>query len=84
MNELGIPIDYERYCATMKHIVFTYRRTILLPEKIKRSLFAVTCGFVEKTYPEYLEKQDRFALLARALTARDYGKYKIYCEADID
>ena len=84
MNELGIPIDEERYCATMKHIVFTYRRTILLPEEIKRSLFAATCGFVEKTYPEYLEKQDRFALLARALASRDYGKYKIYCEADID
>lgn len=84
MNELGIPIDDERYCATMKHIVFTYRRTILLPEEIKRSLFAATCGFVETTYAEYLGKQDRFALLARALVARDYGKYSVYCEADID
>ena len=84
MNELGIPIDYERYCATMKHIVFTYRRTILLPEEIKRSLFAVTCGFVEQTYPEYMKRQKRFALLASALATRDYGKYKVYCEADID
>lgn len=84
MNELNIPINDERYCATMKHIVFTYRRTILLPEEIKRSLFAVTCGFVEQTYPEYMKRQKRFALLASALATRDYGKYKVYCEADID
>ncbi|MBQ8619649.1 MAG: glycosyltransferase family 2 protein [Clostridia bacterium] len=83
MRQLSIPFDHDQYCLTMKHIVFTYRRTILLSEEIKRSIFAATCGFVEKYYPEYLAGKDCYSILATALVNRDYRKYKACCEADL-
>lgn len=83
MGQLSLPVDYEQYCLTMKHIVFTYRRTILLPEEIKKNVFAATCGFIENTYPQYTTVKDRYTILAQALVSRNYGKYKACCEADL-
>lgn len=80
MNDLEIPLNYESYKKTMHHIVFTYRRCILLPEEIKRDVFVATYAFLEKNYSEFWLNRDEYYLLAKAIRNHNYAKYRIFCE----
>ena len=80
MKKLGLEKDYESYRRTMHHIVFTYRRCILLPEHIKKLIFVCTDSFVRDNYGEYLNTRDEYYKLARALQDGQYGKYIVFCE----
>lgn len=80
MNALGLEKNYESYCRTMRHIVFTYRRCVLLPENVKKLIFVCTGAFLEAHYSEYLNTRDRHFKLARALQKHQYGKYCVLCE----
>lgn len=39
-KKMEIPFDYENYQRVMRQIVFTCRRIVMLPEKIKKAVFA--------------------------------------------
>ena len=79
-DKLGIVQDYERYKNVMQHIIFTYRRTVLLPEKIKRCIFIRTAVFLENNYKGYLNMQDEYRKLTKAILTRNYGKYSVFCK----
>ena len=80
MKALGLERNYDSYCRTMHHIVFTYRRCILLPEDIKRLLFSCTRAFLLDQYGSYYETKDAYFRLAQALQHGQYGKYCVLCE----
>lgn len=80
MKELGLQADYETYCRDMRHIVFTYRRMIMLPEEIKKTVFLCTRDFMMSTYGELLNTNDTHRRLAKALQKEQYGKYCVLCE----
>lgn len=80
MKALGLERSYESYCRTMHHIVFTYRRCILLPEDIKKLIFVCTGAFLSENYPEYTKTKDEYFRLAQALCHSQYGKYRVLCE----
>ena len=77
-DKCGIARDYNSYRKAMKHIVFTYRRTILLPERVKEAIFICTKAFLEKYYNEYVNKKDKYYLLAYAIMKKNYAKYAVY------
>lgn len=52
----------------------------MLPEKIKKAVFAGECEFVCTNFKEYLKKKDRYYFLAKAILNKDYTKYSIYCQ----
>ena len=79
-KKMEIPFDYENYQRVMRQIVFTCRRIVMLPEKIKRAVFAGECEFVCTNFKEYLKKKDRYYFLAKAILNKDYAKYSIYCQ----
>jgi glycosyltransferase involved in cell wall biosynthesis len=79
MEKLGLKKDYDSYCRTMRHIVFTYRRCILLPEDVKKMIFVCTKAFLRENYGEYLNIQDRYYKLSRSLQQYQYGKYCVLC-----
>ena len=79
-EEFNIKRDYSAYKKIMKHIVFTYRRTIFLSEQIKKAIFVSTGAFVFEYFKEYAGVKDKYYLLANALKKRDYAKYVVYCE----
>ena len=79
MKQLGISTDYESYRRTMRHIVFTYRRMVLLPEDVKKYVFVCTREFLLQNYGDYLDKKDEYRNLSRAFQKNDYGKYSVYC-----
>ena len=79
MEELGLERNYESYCRTMHHIVFTYRRCILLPEHIKKLIFVCTGAFIRKYYREFLNNHDKYYKLSCALQKYQYGKYCVLC-----
>ncbi len=81
-EELGIPLSYESYCMTMRHIVFSYRRTELLPDEVKKWMFLCTGDFVMKHYAAYGTTKDEYLPLFRALQAYQYEKYCVFCERD--
>ena len=77
---MGISIDYSNYRRVMKHIIYTYRRTILLSEEAKKNIFIGTCEFVTLNFNNYMCEKDEYYFLAKAFMKRDYRKYIIYCE----
>lgn len=79
-KELNIPIDYDNYKRVMKHIVFTFRRIVLLPDEVKKSIFICTSAFVCDNFEKYIHKKDQYYLLAKSLINKDYAKYTVYCE----
>lgn len=79
MKQLGLERDYESYCRTMCHIVFTYRRCILLPEHIKKLIFVCTGSFLRENYGAYLNTYDEYYKLSCALQKSQYGKYCVLC-----
>ena len=79
-KKMEIPFDYENYQRVMRQIVFTCRRIVMLPEKIKKAVFAGECEFVCTNFKEYLKKKDRYYFLAKAILNKDYAKYSIYCQ----
>lgn len=82
MKQLGLEKNYESYCRTMRHIVFTYRRCILLPENVKRLIFICTRTFLTEHYSKYLSGKDAHSKLAAALIQYQYGKYCVLCETN--
>ena len=80
-TELGIQTDYEGYIQAMRQVVMTYRRTILLPDEIKRAVFVGTKTFLETYFGTYLDSKDQCRLLSRAIVRKQYGKYKVFCES---
>lgn len=77
---LGIIPNYDNYIRVMRQIVMTYRRTILLPEEIKKAIFVGSRKFLEEYYSEHVETDDRCRRLAQAVMRGEYGKYKVLCE----
>jgi hypothetical protein len=80
MEKLGLKKDYDSYCRTMRHIVFTYRRSILLPRDLKRLIFICTRTFMLEQYGEYLTRRDMYSGLAEALLKYRFGRYCVICE----
>lgn len=60
----------------LQHIVLTYRRTALLPEELKRLIFAIECAFIRNRYEQGADNDKLF----QALQSGNYGKYAILCE----
>lgn len=79
-EQYNISRDYESYKSVMMHIVFTYRRTVLLPEEIKKSIFIGTSDFLMNNYSEFLEYKNRYYLLSKAFKEKDFAKYVVYCQ----
>lgn len=79
-KKMEIPLDYENYQRVMQQIVFTYRRIVMLPEKIKKAVFAGECEFVCTNFKWYMKKKDRYYFLAKAISNKDYAKYSIFCQ----
>lgn len=80
MKKLGISISLKSYQHTMGHIVFTYRRTVLLPENIKKNIFLGTRRFMKENYSKYMNSTNVDYLLAKAILDKDYKKYCLFCE----
>lgn len=80
MKALGLEKNYESYRRTMHHILFTYRRCILLPEDIKKLIFVCTGAFLREHYGAYLNTHDAYYKLSCALQKHQYGKYCVLCE----
>ena len=78
--KLGIFPDYDNYIRVMRQIVMTYRRTILLPEEIKKAIFVGSSNFIETYYTDYLHTNDLCLKLAYAIMHGEYGKYKVFCK----
>ena len=79
-EKLGIKTDYHDYVRAMRQIVMTYRRTVFLPEEIKKAIFAGSRHFIETYYSSYTETDDKCRKLTEALLAGHYGKYRVFCE----
>lgn len=79
-KELGINIGYADYRMIMRHIIFTYRRCILLPEEIKKLIFICTRAFLLEQYGGLCNTQDEYYRLSQALQNHEYGKYCVLCE----
>lgn len=80
MKALRLEKNYESYCRTMRHIIFTYRRCILLPVDIKKLIFVCTGTFLQTHYAEHLNTHDAYYRLSCALQKHQYGKYCVLCE----
>ena len=80
MQELGIRIDYNRYKLTMDHIVRTYRRCVLLDDKVNKSIFILTRQFLIDNYSDFLGENDKYKRLVNAIYNNKYGKYCIVCK----
>lgn len=79
-KELGIPRDYANYRMIMRHIIFTYRRCILLPDHVKRLIFTCTGAFLFENYGEYCNTHDEYYRLSKALRCGQFGRYCVLCE----
>lgn len=80
MKELGIPKNYDSYRMTMRHIVFTYRRAVLLPEEVKKLIFSCSKAFILEHYANHSCTRDEYYRLSQALKNDQYGKYCVLCE----
>lgn len=80
MKKLGLEKDYESYRRTMHHIVFTYRRSILLPEEVRKLIFICSKAFLLEHYVDYSCIRDEYYRLSEALKHNQYGKYCVLCE----
>lgn len=67
------------YRQVMRHVIFTYRRTKMLPDTIKKSIFVLT---KELLSPKYLSHDYNSSLnrLAKAILKDNYGKYCAICD----
>lgn len=79
-EELKIEADYENYIKAMRQIVMTYRRTIKLPEEIKKAIFVGSKEFLNRYYKDYVYTKDKCIKLSTAVMNGQYGKYKLFCE----
>lgn len=80
MKQMGLSVNFKSYLRVLKHIIFTYRRTILLPENIQKDIFVCTKYFLLKNYSEYLNEKNIYFPLVKSLMNSDFGKYKVFCE----
>lgn len=79
-DELGIIRDFDAYIRTLKHCIFTFRRTVLLPERIQKCIFVLTVQFIREYYSSFLyNKNHKYRELENALLQNNYGKYRVFC-----
>lgn len=77
-HELGITHSEAIYHKVIRQIIFTYLRTVMLPEEVKKLIFVITSSFVVRNYTEYSEEKSQ--KLIAAILEGNYAKYKICCE----
>lgn len=83
-KELGIKQDDVIYRKAIRQIVYTYHRTKMLPEEIKKLIFILSAFFIESNYSDFVSKKDKGYMLVNALHLRNYGKYIEYCTFNRD
>lgn len=69
----------EDYRQVMRHVIFTYRRTKMLPEEIKKSIFILTKNLLDSEYLQH-DYKNQLNRLAKAISRNNYGKYCAICE----
>lgn len=79
MRELNIRIDYDRYKLTMGHIVRTYRRCILLEDKVNQAIFTLTKQFLIENYSKFFDENDKYKRLLEAINNNNYRRYCVIC-----
>lgn len=80
MEKLCIEKNYDSYLRVLSHIVFTYRRCVLLPDNVKKLIFICTRKFLVENYREYLGTKNAYCKLTDAILKYQYGKYCVICE----
>lgn len=84
MKPLNVSFDYDNYMRTMRHILRTYRRTVLLSNDVKKSIFSYTKVFLTENYSEFLQIEDKYKKLTNAIMKNDYGQYSFVCSQGFD
>lgn len=79
MRELNIKIDYDRYRLTMEHIIRTYRRCILLDDKVNQAIFTLTKQFLIENYSKFFDENDKYKRLLEAINNNNYRRYCVIC-----
>ncbi len=79
-EELAIEHSYNIYQKAIRQIVFTYNRTVMLPEKVKKDIFIITAYFMQKNYSVYLKANRVGMMIMKSLENRDFGKYSELCK----
>lgn len=79
-EKFGIYPDYTNYVRSLRQVVMTYRRTVLLPENIKEAIFAGTRQFFSMYYSDYIKSDRKYKKLADAIIGGWYGRYRLFCE----
>lgn len=69
----------EDYRQVMRHVVFTYRRTKMLPDEIKKSIFVLTKELLKQKYLSH-DYNSTLNRLAKAILTDNYGKYCAICD----
>ena len=69
----------EDYRQVMRHVIFTYRRTKMLPDEIKKSIFVLTKELLRQKYLSH-NYNDSLNRLAKAILTDNYGKYCAICD----
>ena len=69
----------EDYRQVMRHVIFTYRRTKMLPDEIKKSIFVLTKELLKQKYLSH-DYNSTLNRLAKAILTDNYGKYCAICD----
>ena len=69
----------EDYRQVMRHVIFTYRRTKMLPDEIKKSIFVLTKELLRQKYLIH-NFNSPLNRLAKAILTDNYGKYCAICD----
>lgn len=69
----------EDYRQVMRHVIFTYRRTKMLPDEIQKSIFVLTKELLKNKYLDF-DYNSQLNQLAKAVKNDNYGKYCAICE----
>lgn len=77
--EAGVEDKQFLYEATLKQIWSNYGRTGNAPKEVKKAIFTLSVGLVEKYFNSFSTKNVSLKPLEIALKARSFLLYKIYC-----
>ncbi len=80
---LQLPQDKDSYAEAIRQIIFTYKRTILLNDEIKKAIFAVSADFIKRNYKQFILLNPAFKTIETALLKNNFGKYIVCCEYGI-
>lgn len=79
-SQLGIVNDSIDDCRqVMRHVIFTYRRTAMLPDEIKKSIFVLTKELLKNKYIDF-DYNSQLNKLAKAIKIDNYGRYCAICD----